>query len=150
MEDHIKNKLLFTVLFIVLIVFVVVVFAVAIKTDRETPVQEPEDISVIDAKIFDEYEKGTNSEETVSDDYVLDNGIYYLADHALIKFNSKTTQNKALSILGDFADAYEYHEDDDSYEVILKKTYSYNDLIKYCNNIINSYSRVTSCEVITK
>jgi len=149
MEEHIKYKLLFSLIFIALVFIVVVVFAVAIKTDRETPVKEPEDISVIDNKIYEEYEKGTNSEEA-QDEYVLDNGIYYLDDHAIIEFMENTSDKKALNILSDFADAYEYDEDNDSYEVILKKKYSYNDLLKYCKSIVSKYPRVTDCKVITK
>ncbi len=149
MEEHIKYKMLFSLLFIALVFIVVVVFAVAIKTDRETPVKEPEDISVIDNKIYEEYEKGTNSEE-VKDEYVLDNGVYYLDDHAVIKFTNNTSDKKALNILSDFAEAYEYNEEEDSYEVVLKKKYSYNDLINYCKSLTKSYSRIISCDIVTK
>ena len=150
MEEHVRNKMLISTFFLVLALVVVSVFAIAIKTDREAPVQEQEDINDISNKIYEEYEKGSYSDEEVADEYVLENGIYYLPDHAIITFTSSTSNNKALKVLSDFADAYGYEEDEDYYEVILKKSYSYNDLIKYCDTLIKKYKNITGCKPITK
>ncbi len=149
MEEHIRNKMMFGILFFVLIVFIGVVFTVAIKMDREAPIKEPEDIDVLNQKIQSEYESGNVAEEE-EDIYTEENGISFLADRAIITFTKKTSRTKALTILGDFADAYEYDKENDKYEVLLRKDYSYQELTKYCQTIINSYTQVTDCELITK
>ncbi len=148
MEEHVKYRMLFSTLFIVLIIFIVVVFSFAIKMDRETPQEEVEDISVIDQKIYNEYEKGTVTSE--EDIYNEDNGISYLNDRAIITFTKKTSRKKALTILGDFAIGYEYDKENDKYEVLLNKEYKYQELVNYCKSIVSSYSQVTDCELITK
>jgi hypothetical protein len=149
MEEHIKYKMMFTGLFISLAVLVVVVFAVAIKVDREAPPPEAVDIDALDEQIYREYERGEGSNEVV-DEYTEENGISFLNDRAVITFKKDTTQKKALTILSDFAEAYEYNKEDNTYEILLKKEYDYESLTKYCETIVSSYIQITKCDLITK